>query len=176
MKKLLFLFALIVFSLSNYAQTRVVRSVGDTIAVNITQTNKDGIKYSYKVQGQVFKNQLAPTEILSVETDNKVFVSFDEYLEKILANRTEEYCLILATSKFLSSQVTITIDFGQETGLLTQYKDRAVYDEASGKLKSFNSVIDALNWMNSQGWEFINAYAITVGNQNVYHYVMKRDI
>ena len=86
------------------------------------------------------------------------------------ATRTEEYCMVLATAKMMSTKVTITIDFGQER----KYFSDARYKDDAGKVVTFNSVIDALNFMNSQGWEFVNAYAITVGGQNVYHYVMKR--
>jgi len=86
--------------------------------------------------------------------------------------RTEEYCMIMATAKLMSNKVTITVDYGQERKF---FSDNRYKDEA-GKVVSFNSVIDVLNYQNSQGWDFVNAYAITVGGQNVYHYVMKRRI
>ena len=86
--------------------------------------------------------------------------------------RTEEYCMILATGKFLSTKVTISIDFGQERRFFSDNR----YKDENGQVQTFNSVIDALNYMNSQGWEFVNAYVITVASQNVYHYVMKRKI
>lgn len=28
--------------------------------------------------------------------------------------------------------------------------------------------------MTSKGWEFVNAYPITIGNQNVYHFILKK--
>ena len=34
--------------------------------------------------------------------------------------------------------------------------------------------MDGLNYMGDRGWEFIQAYAITYNNQNVYHYILKR--
>ncbi len=86
------------------------------------------------------------------------------------------YCQIVGTSRFMSYKVTIEIDFGQ-------FKS---YSEISSKLKDpttgrnmiFNSMIDALNYMADQGWEFVQAYAFTVpgmgGNQNVYHYLLKK--
>lgn len=86
------------------------------------------------------------------------------------AARTEEYCMVLAMTKFMSTKVIISIDFGQERKLFADNR----YKNDEGKVQAFNSVIDALNFMNAQGWEFVNAYAITVANQNVYHYVMKR--
>jgi hypothetical protein len=86
----------------------------------------------------------------------------------------EQYCMVMATSKFLSTKVTITVDFGQETHLF-KFVDTRVKDEA-GKVVAFNSTIDALNYMASRGWVFVNAYVITTSGQNVYHYVMKRDL
>uniref|UniRef100_F4C455 DUF4177 domain-containing protein n=1 Tax=Sphingobacterium sp. (strain 21) TaxID=743722 RepID=F4C455_SPHS2 len=86
--------------------------------------------------------------------------------------RTEQYCMVLAHQPLLSTKVKVSIDFGQEVNIWR--KDWIKNEE--GKIVKFNSVIDALNYMNSEGWDFVNAYAITIGNQNVYHYVMKRKI
>ena len=80
--------------------------------------------------------------------------------------------MILATSKLFSTKVTIDIDYGQERKFFADNR----YKDATGKVQAFNSVVDVLNYQNSQGWEFVNAYVITVGSQNVYHYVMKRRI
>jgi len=85
--------------------------------------------------------------------------------------QTEQYCQVLASAKPFSTKVSITVDYGQETKF---FGDRGVVRSEDGKIQSFNSVIDALNYMSSQGWQFVNAYAITVGGQNVYHYVMRR--
>lgn len=83
-----------------------------------------------------------------------------------------EYIQIVGTSKLLSNKVTIEIDFGQENKFWSA-KDTQVKDE-NGKLVVFNSMIDALNFMSKNGYEFVDAYAITVSNQNVYHYMMKK--
>ena len=85
----------------------------------------------------------------------------------------EEYCMILATSKLLSTKLTIQVDFGQEWSF---WKDKRSLKDETGKRIVFNSVIDALNYMAADGWEFVNAYAIATGQQSVYHYVMKRDL
>ena len=34
-------------------------------------------------------------------------------------------------------------------------------------------MIDALNFMNDNGYDFEGAYALTIGNQNVYHFLLK---
>lgn len=85
-----------------------------------------------------------------------------------------EYVQIVGTSKLLSNKVTIEIDFGQENKLFTA-KDTQVKNE-SGKKMVFNSMIDALNFMTSNGYEFVQAYAFTLAsnNQTVYHYLLRK--
>ncbi len=86
----------------------------------------------------------------------------------------EEYCMIIATAKLFSTKVTISIDHGQETHL---FGDRGTLRTDDGKLMSFNSVIDALNYMSTQGWFFVNAYALSEGSQGkVLNYVMRKPI
>ena len=79
---------------------------------------------------------------------------------------------IVGTSKMLSTKVNINIDFGQENKFFTG-NDTQVKDE-NGKLMVFNSMVDALNFFGNYGYEFEQAYAITVGGQNVYHYLMRK--
>ncbi len=83
-----------------------------------------------------------------------------------------EYVQIVGTSKLLSTKLTIQIDFGQRTKFFSSGKETIVKDE-DGKALDFNSMIDALNFMSKNGFEFVNAYAITVGSQNVYHYLLR---
>jgi len=37
-------------------------------------------------------------------------------------------------------------------------------------------MIDAMNFMGAKGWEFVQAYVVTVGKQNVYHWLLKKEI
>ena len=45
--------------------------------------------------------------------------------------------------------------------------------DKDGKKLVFNSMIDALNFWNENGYEFIDANAMAVGNVNVYHYLLR---
>lgn len=81
-----------------------------------------------------------------------------------------EYCEILGFEKFLSKKVNVTIDFGQERRFL---ESTPIKDD-KGKIITFNSMVDALNYLGKLGWEFTQAYAITIQNQNVYHWLLKR--
>lgn len=81
------------------------------------------------------------------------------------------YCEILGVARFLSNKVTIVIDFGQ---LIRYGQDARYKDQSTGKPIIFNSMIDALNFMGNNGWEFVQAYTVTESSQNVYHYLLKK--
>jgi hypothetical protein len=82
------------------------------------------------------------------------------------------YCEIVGTSNLIQTKVTVVIDYGE---LLSPWQNNAVKDEM-GKAKKFNSMIDALNYMGDQGWEFVQAYAVTSSQSaNVYHYLLKME-
>jgi hypothetical protein len=84
--------------------------------------------------------------------------------------QAEQYCMVTGTRALLSNKVTITVDYGQPTKWLT---DNRIKDE-TGKVEKFNSMIDALNYMTNDGWTFVCAYPITMGNSLVYVYTMKK--
>lgn len=83
------------------------------------------------------------------------------------------YCELLGTAKFMSSKVNVKADFGQSTSF---WKGVAYLTDENGKAISFNSMVDAMNYFGDQGWEFVQAYIVTEGNQNVYHWLLKKEI
>lgn len=85
------------------------------------------------------------------------------------------YCELVGTEKFLSKKCTVQIDFGQNP-----YKDNRIVGE-NGKSKTFNSMVDAMNYMGKLGWKFQQAYVVTMpsgmgGGQNVYHWLLIKEI
>lgn len=85
-----------------------------------------------------------------------------------------DYVQIVGTSKLFSNKLTIEIDFGQENKFFSSDKDTRVKDE-KGKNMIFNSMVDALNFMTKNGYEFVQAYAFATNNQNVYHYLLRKN-
>lgn len=83
-----------------------------------------------------------------------------------------EYLQIVGTSKLFSTKVSINIDFGQSTKFF-KTGESTVLDE-TGNALTLNSMIDALNFMSKNGYEFIQAYVITLDGNQVYHYLMKK--
>ncbi len=83
------------------------------------------------------------------------------------------YCELVGTGKLLSKKVTVQADFGQQTSF---WKGVDYIRDADGKRIEFNSMVDAMNFMGTQGWEFVQAYVVTTGSQNVYHWLLKKEI
>ncbi|MGD1319514.1 hypothetical protein [Chryseobacterium sp. 2R14A] len=81
------------------------------------------------------------------------------------------YAEIVGTSKFLSKKVMIEIDYGQATSFWESNRMK----NADGTNKDFNSMVDAMNYMGALGWEFQQAYVVTIGQQNVYHWLMRKE-
>ena len=82
----------------------------------------------------------------------------------------EQYCQLIATQRLLSNKVTIDIDFGDEKSFW--HDNRLRTDE--GKIKKFNTIIDAMNYMGRDGWVFINAYPVHMGQTDIYHFAFKK--
>ena len=86
----------------------------------------------------------------------------------------ESYCMLLGTKKFMSNNVTVQVDFGQ--GLKTWKPNESFLKNDDGSKMVFNSMIDALNYMASQGWEFVDAYITSTNNQLVYNWILKTTV
>jgi len=84
--------------------------------------------------------------------------------------KVEQYCQVIASPKLLSNKVTIDIDFGEEKSF---WRDTRLKTEAGG-IKKFNTIIDALNYMGSEGWIFINAFPVRMGETEIYHFAFKK--
>ncbi|MCF1420314.1 hypothetical protein [Mangrovimonas futianensis] len=113
-------------------------------------------------------------KILDERKESAIVASGEIYInDHPISELDVEYARIVGTSKFLSAKVTIQIDFGQDRTYFSQHNDTQLTD-GNGKKIEFYSMIDALNFMDKHGYEFLQAYAITVGNQNVYHYLLRR--
>ena len=69
-------------------------------------------------------------------------------------------CRMVAIGNMLSNKVSITIDYGQSVKW-SKGKNSSVIKDAKGKVKSFNSVIAAINFMENNGWDYYDAYVLT---------------
>ena len=91
-----------------------------------------------------------------------------------------EYIELVGQQRLLNPfQVKVWVDYGQKVGLFTL--NQTIRDGSRGRNlngtavnMSFQSMIDALNFFNQSGWEYVNQYAITVKDENVYHILLRK--
>lgn len=88
-----------------------------------------------------------------------------------MAQKHEVYCELLGVGRIFSTKVTVSVDFGQ-----SQFQNNTICDSVTGKRIIFNSMVDAMNFFGKLGWKLKQAYAASVGKQNVYHWLMCKEV
>lgn len=71
-----------------------------------------------------------------------------------------------------TNRVSITVDFGQRTsgiGIRNQ-----VIKNGRGEKVEFNSIIEALNFFDKLGYEFLQAYTVSSGSTDTVYYLMRK--
>lgn len=91
-----------------------------------------------------------------------------------LKDINKEYIQIVGSPRVFSSKLNIEIDFGQENPLFSGGETTRIRDSA-GKDVVFNSMIDALNFMSANGYEFVQAYIVPVStNTSSSQFLLRR--
>lgn len=98
-----------------------------------------------------------------------ILISFTGFTQD--TTMVEQYCRLVAQNRLLSNKVNIDVDFGQERKF---FSDNRLRDEETGKIKKFNTVTDALNYLGSQGWILVNAYPVLEGSSSFLHFYFKK--
>ncbi len=101
--------------------------------------------------------------------------SFSQSIDGYEISKIEtEFIEIRGRQKFLSTNIVIQVDFGQDRSFLQSGKKTSITDE-EGKFVNFNSMVDALNFFAKYGYKFEQAYVVTDSSkQNVYHYLLSK--
>lgn len=83
------------------------------------------------------------------------------------------YCELTNAEKSVGTMTTVEADFGQKKG---GFHDLRLKDKETGKVITFNSMVDALNYMGNQGWELVQTYQEKVEDRIVHHWILKKQI
>ena len=81
-----------------------------------------------------------------------------------------EFIELVGTSKFMSNKVTISVDYGQERKF---FKSQVIKDN-NGIIVVFYGMIDAMNFFSKYGYDFKQAYTVSMGNNLVYHWLLEK--
>jgi hypothetical protein len=102
-----------------------------------------------------------------------ITVSFGQVtVENVNINDLDiKYCQLIGYNKSLfGKNIIVTVDYGQK---FKPFKSQLIKGP-DDKAIEFYSMIDALNFMEENGWEYVNNYAVSTGNSSVYHYLLKK--
>ena len=81
-----------------------------------------------------------------------------------------QYIEMVGRAKALSlTKIKIFIDYGQDFS----WKQQTI-KTADGKNAAFNSIVDALNFLDANGWEYVNNYHIEANGQLTYKYLLRK--
>lgn len=88
------------------------------------------------------------------------------------------YCELIGidTRKLFSfkANLNVRVDYGDSPD---EFESGYIIDEVNGKAITFNSMVEAMNFMGQNGWEFVQAYAISEPTGgSVYRWLLKRSI
>lgn len=89
-----------------------------------------------------------------------------------LSSIDAEYIQIHDYPILLTRKVQVLIDFGQSKRSLSTAEQ--VIKDSTGKKMNFNSIVEALNFMSANGYEFVQAYGVTIVDKDIEHYFIMR--
>jgi hypothetical protein len=82
------------------------------------------------------------------------------------------YVELVGQTRFISlTKIKVFVDYGQELS----WRQQTIEDN-SGERASFNSMVEALNFMHENGWEFVSNYHINNDGSLMYHYILQRQV
>lgn len=100
-------------------------------------------------------------------------VSFAQTIDDLpLKDLKAEYMTITGFTRIQLTKIVIDFDYGQKSRAIDS-KQAVVRDENEKKVK-FESMVDALNFMSKNGYDFVQAYAFPLGEQGVMHYLLRK--
>lgn len=113
---------------------------------------------------------------ISVESDKKnIHTTPVEDVKSIVYKdkSIEVFCDIMSRKKFLGTEESITINYGNRDSL---WIDKKIYTLMTKELKKYNSIIDVLNYMGSEGWQTLRSYSASNNSYTIEHYILKKEI
>lgn len=99
--------------------------------------------------------------------------SYSQNATDTLSKAKYVYCQLLLTTVFETPKGRIEIDFGQDKSFTP---DASYIDMVKRKIKKYSSMVDALNYMATQGWEMDQATTLTERSYHTFHWLLKKKI
>lgn len=79
-------------------------------------------------------------------------------------------CEVVIREKLMSKDIDVTFEYGQP-----RKADRYIIDRAKKKNKEFETIAEVINYMEKEGWEYVNSYTYYAQKESpMYRYYFKR--
>jgi hypothetical protein len=85
-----------------------------------------------------------------------------------------QYCSLLAMQEGYQSNMKMQLDYGQGIGLSKEMAARM--KEQADYVHSLNTIVDALNYLGVQGWEYLGFNSILLHGNYVHRYMLQRPV
>jgi hypothetical protein len=85
-------------------------------------------------------------------------------------SKTYQFCELIVPDGFVFN-APVDVDYGQAV----KWRSKRRLTDGNGVALKFNSVIDAINYMSKQGWEYFQAYSVQISASTAEaHYVFRK--
>ena len=92
-----------------------------------------------------------------------------------LAKIESEYLDISPNGAVFTTTLNLVVDYGQRTRTFGSTERESVLKDNAGKKMEFNSMVHALNYMCSQGYELVQVFEVFLDEgRRVNHYMLKK--
>ncbi|HMG90752.1 MAG TPA: hypothetical protein VK589_11855 [Chryseolinea sp.] len=178
------IFVLTIIAFYGYSQDVVLfHKDGSVVKTKVKATSDTQLftqngNYNYDVIDSVFSEDKALLEKLKGKIGGfKTTMSTGTiHTKKIVVNGVDinqldiEFIEIIGF-QILPPKVQVVVYYGQP---IKGFEDQTIKDDL-GKSIRFNGVIDALNFMYKNGWEYRDSFAVNTGTGgSVYHYILRK--
>ncbi|MBO2010908.1 hypothetical protein [Hymenobacter negativus] len=87
-----------------------------------------------------------------------------------------QYCSLLATQglSIPTSKMELKLDYGKGEGLSETLA--AQMKEQAATVGGFTAIVDALNYLGTQGWEYLGFNSVLIRGDYVHRYMLRRAI
>jgi hypothetical protein len=86
------------------------------------------------------------------------------------------YCELIEVQPFLGSKWRPRVDYGRATPPKDRVKDSTLVPTSvkSKSGKTFSSMVEGLNYLSTQGWEFVREYTTSIDVGHELHWLFRR--
>lgn len=81
-----------------------------------------------------------------------------------------KYVELLGVQRLLSNKIVVNVDYGQPRRVFREPRIK----NGRGRNMKFNSMIDALNFMSMNGWEYVNNHQVHTSDTDEFHFLLRR--